>query len=66
MTIYVDNLTPTDLLVAAVGLCLFMWCVLVVYSASRSYRLRQQRSMAGLQRSLESTLRDLHIRRKVN
>ncbi|WP_043359670.1 hypothetical protein [Belnapia sp. F-4-1] len=66
MTIYFDILTGSDLLAAAVGVCLFTWCALVVTSASRSDSLRQQRSMARLHRSLEGSLRDLHLRQKVN
>jgi hypothetical protein len=58
------SLTGTDLLFAALGACLLIWCSLVVYSASRSDRLRQKHSMASLHDSLESSLRKLHMRRE--
>lgn len=58
------SLTGNDLLIAAMGICLLAWCSLVVYSASRSDKLRQQRSMTSLRLSLEDILRNLHVRRK--
>lgn len=56
-------MTYPAIVAASLGVGLFAWCTVVVISALRSDRRREQASLATLQAALEASLRDLHTRR---